>query len=822
MTHEMEGERLEDDISGPSSRARDLERESDCDDASDDMSACADENISDNELDEVLPMSMDRISDSDASISATSTVEQETQKSAHVLEKAVRKRLKKARAVVNLTGCHYSVIRDVCQDLGWRVTSNEEKWTIKWTDRYLLGSTIKDMKMGRSQRINHFPSLCEIAFKCRLAVNLNRMKKVLPAEYDFYPETWTLPEEYHTVLRLIAEKKNRTFIVKPNTGSQGNGILITRRANEIPKEGKFVVQKYLNNPLLIDGLKFDLRIYVLVTSVTPLRVYVCRDGLARFCTQEYESVSSKNANAQFMHLTNYAINKHNDEFEAPTNGLDEEGRQGDGDASSKRSLGSIRKWLDENGYSSQEVWSNICSMVVKTILAALPANQHSYRISVPESRDSVGFSCFTVLGFDVMLDSSTKPWLIEVNELPSFETDSPLDRDVKSTVIRDTFMMVAPTVQEIRLLKELSSLIAPGQKYQNDENYKKQRENLVNLRIAQEMHYKNSFECIHPCDDQMLSRLFNNCLSAAELAYKNSFYGSEKGAVDAGKEGDASKKPNSQEGLAGKAKSNSNRKDPPALSSRAGTRAADGAGKGARAQLVLSRKAKAQREAFLDPLLQKDVLRAGQGGLLAAVAAALRKKNESRDSARMQRPLSDNPRRSRPLIELEESLNLEMLNSVGISPESPSMFDEGSASKARSSERGAAHESSQSSRAPPVCFTKNLSFEQGQGAQANASKKHFPVLGNACVLARAPGLRKTSDGSSSSGEGKGQAGGNHGAAQGAVKDWGEMAWNMRSNLDDFNVRDREGMIDGNFANFRNLGQLHRGLVSFALPLLSLR
>jgi hypothetical protein len=67
--------------------------------------------------------------------------------------------------------------------------------------------------------------------------------------------------------------------------------------------------------MLIDGFKFDLRIYVNIVGISPLRVYVHKYGLARFATVPYQSPAPKNLNNMCMHLTNYAINKESDEFE---------------------------------------------------------------------------------------------------------------------------------------------------------------------------------------------------------------------------------------------------------------------------------------------------------------------------------------------------------------------------------------------------------------------------------------------------------------------------------------------------------------------------
>jgi len=77
-----------------------------------------------------------------------------------------------------------------------------------------------------------------------------------------------------------------------------------------------VGQVYLARPLLLDGYKFDLRLYVLVTSLDPLVAFLYDDGLVRVCTETYQSPAEANlANLQ-MHLTNYAVNKTSGKFKS--------------------------------------------------------------------------------------------------------------------------------------------------------------------------------------------------------------------------------------------------------------------------------------------------------------------------------------------------------------------------------------------------------------------------------------------------------------------------------------------------------------------------
>jgi len=188
----------------------------------------------------------------------------------------------------------------------------EGEWDITWTDNAVQPETLA--RMQEYQRINHFPGMYSLARKNHLGRNLMRMKKAFPENYKFFPPTWLLPSEFNDFKAQFTKNKNRVYIIKPEASSQGRGIFLTKTWEDIQPGEHYVAQRYMQKPYLIDGLKFDLRIYVLLAGCDPLRIYLYEDGLGRFATEPYVAPNPDNLDDVCMHLTNYAINKDNPNF----------------------------------------------------------------------------------------------------------------------------------------------------------------------------------------------------------------------------------------------------------------------------------------------------------------------------------------------------------------------------------------------------------------------------------------------------------------------------------------------------------------------------
>ena len=109
-------------------------------------------------------------------------------------------------------------------------------------------------------------------------MNLTLMKQNFGKQYDFFPETWSIPIQFPQFQKHFNETQDpanpTTYIVKPEALSHGRGIFLTRNIRDVLNGRKYVIQKYVENPMLIEGLKFDLRLYVLLKSLDPLQIYI--------------------------------------------------------------------------------------------------------------------------------------------------------------------------------------------------------------------------------------------------------------------------------------------------------------------------------------------------------------------------------------------------------------------------------------------------------------------------------------------------------------------------------------------------------------------
>ncbi|SBT34050.1 tubulin--tyrosine ligase, putative [Plasmodium ovale wallikeri] len=335
---------------------------------------------------------------------------------------------------IHLANTRYDIIRRVVDDSpDWIEASPDSiDWDVIWIDTSISDDRFRKLK--KFQKINHFIGMKGITRKDELCKNLKKMKKNFPQSYNFFPLTWILPNEISDFKNYFKKKSgSKTYIVKLKNSCQGKGIYLTKSLNNIHKYESCVIQKYIHKPLLINGLKFDIRLYVLVTGCDPLRIFLHEDGLVRFSIEKYKLPKSKNLKQVNMHLTNFSINKKSVKFENSLN-------PDDATTGHKRSWKVFLQKLKEEGLPMDSIMKRIEHMIVKTICSIQPELKHYYNSA--HISDYSNSMCFEILGFDILLDYKLKPWLLEVNHSPSFGTCSLVDEKVKYAVIRDTLNLL--------------------------------------------------------------------------------------------------------------------------------------------------------------------------------------------------------------------------------------------------------------------------------------------------------------------------------------------------------------------------------------------
>lgn len=250
--------------------------------------------------------------------------------------------------------------------------------------------------------------------------------------FDFVPQTFLLPADFKELV-FAHNKSKGPWIVKPVASSRGRGIFLARTPDEIQShvasDEQVVVARYIADPLCIDGHKCDIRIYVAVTSFDPLVIYVYEEGLVRIATVRYDN-NAENLWNPCMHLCNYSINKYHTDYIKSNNA-------GDEDVGHKWTLSALLRHLRSQGCNTEQLMLNIEDIIIKAIFSCTQPIVSACRMFVPHVTN-----CFELFGFDILIDDTLKPWLIEVNLSPSLGCDTPLDTKVKANLLTDLLTLV--------------------------------------------------------------------------------------------------------------------------------------------------------------------------------------------------------------------------------------------------------------------------------------------------------------------------------------------------------------------------------------------
>ncbi|XP_067224643.1 tubulin polyglutamylase TTLL5 isoform X6 [Chanodichthys erythropterus] len=326
------------------------------------------------------------------------------------------------------------LVRGILVNHGFHeVHPNSNDFNLMWTGSHLKPYLMRSLQ--DFQKVNHFPRSYELTRKDRLYKNIQRMQQTHGFQnFHIVPQTFVLPAEYQEFSSSFSKDKG-AWIIKPVASSRGRGIYLVSNPSQIPLDENILVSRYISNPLLIDDFKFDVRLYVLVTSYDPLLIYLYEEGLARFATVKYNHATA-NIKNQFMHLTNYSVNKKSSDYVSCDDPEVE-------DYGNKWSMSAMLRYLRQEGKDTTLLMGQIEDLIVKAVLSAEIHIATACKMFVPHR-----CNCFELYGFDVLIDSNLKPWLLEVNLSPSLACDAPLDLKIKASMISDMFSLVGFVCQD--------------------------------------------------------------------------------------------------------------------------------------------------------------------------------------------------------------------------------------------------------------------------------------------------------------------------------------------------------------------------------------
>jgi tetratricopeptide (TPR) repeat protein len=263
--------------------------------------------------------------------------------------------------------------------------------------------------------------------KSGLARRLTDWHAAHAGEAALWPESFNLPQEKAAFERFRAGcPSDQVYIVKPPSLYGGRGIRLTRSPADIGEE--CVVQRYLDRPYLIDGHKFHVRLYVLVTSVAPLRAYVYREGIVRIAPEPY-GLSDEAALRPAAHITNTALHVGHPQLRVSTDPRQE-------NVGHVWSLSAALARIATEGLALDATWMRLRDLVRRLLRVMADGG-----VFAGQAAEHTRY-CFppALFGLDILIDREGRPWLLECQRNPAM-TGNPLTNRINAGLFAAAFRM---------------------------------------------------------------------------------------------------------------------------------------------------------------------------------------------------------------------------------------------------------------------------------------------------------------------------------------------------------------------------------------------
>ena len=284
--------------------------------------------------------------------------------------------------------------------------------------------------LNKYQKVYQFLNSPFLLQKDTLYKCYSSMKKLFFEDYSYMPETYIYPEEKNIINLKFKNYKldlHNLWLVKPTNNYGGSGVNILYSLENI-QMNRYIITKYIKDVNLIKDKKYDLRLYVLITGLTPLRIYFYREGLVRIATEKY-SLNISSLGNKYIHLTNMVINKASKKYIHPSTSNDEN--------SNLWNIQMYKTFLKKFNIQWEDIRKNIKDIIIKSIISI-------YKNLTEENEKSKvdDQSFYEILGFDILITNEFIPILSEINYVPEMLMSNNFDKKIKSNLFADTLNLI--------------------------------------------------------------------------------------------------------------------------------------------------------------------------------------------------------------------------------------------------------------------------------------------------------------------------------------------------------------------------------------------